>query len=105
MIAQFVYWVAGAIEVALAFRFGLKLFGANPDAGFVQFIYSASTPFMVPFETVFGVTQVEGAVFEWSALLAILVYAIIAWGIVALIRSVIPSTTKSVEAVERIDEE
>jgi len=98
--AQLVYWIGGAIEILLAFRFGLKLLGANPDAGFVRFVFSLSAPFMWPFESVFGVTQVEGSVFEWSALLAIVVYAVIAWGLAALIRNVAPSATKTVEAVE-----
>jgi hypothetical protein len=99
--AQLIYWIAGVIEVLLAFRFGLKLLGANAAAGFVKLVYDLSAPVMAPFEAVFGVSEIEGATFEWSALLAILVYAVVAWGLASFIRYVAPSATKTVEAVEQ----
>lgn len=104
LFTRLIYWVLGVIEVLLILRFGLKLFGANPDAAFTEFVYQISAPFMAPFEAVFGVNQVEGAVFEWSVLLAMLVYALIAWGLVTLIESVAPKTMKSVEEVEQYRE-
>jgi YggT family protein len=101
-ITGIISWVAGAIEVVLAFRFGLLLFGANPDAAFVDFIYTLSTPFMAPFEAVFGVTETRiGSVFDLNTLLAIIVYAVAAWGATTLIRSVGYSSTTTVEKTER----
>lgn len=95
-------WLAGAIMVLLAFRFGLLLFGANPEAWFVDVIYSASAPFMAPFEAVFGVTETRiGSVFDWSNLLAIVVYAVVAGGVTSLIRNVGYSSATTVEEVER----
>src|SRR5438034_11612378 len=38
-IAQLVYWVFGLIEGLVLVRFVLKALGANPSAGFAQFIY------------------------------------------------------------------
>lgn len=102
--AQLIYWVAGVIETILAFRFALLLFGANPSAGFVQFIYQISAPFMSPFAAVFGATKVDRAIFDWSILLAILVYATVAWGIGGLIERVAPTSGESVEEVEEIRE-
>jgi|GEM_PF-765371 len=102
--ADIVYFVVAAIDIILAFRFALKLFGANPDAGFVNLVYGLSAPFMAPFEAVFQTQQVEGAVFEWSVLLAIAVYALIGWGIVMLIRAISPRASAStVEHVEHVD--
>jgi hypothetical protein len=99
-------WVTGAIEVLLAFRFGLLLFGANPEAGFVDFIYTLSRPFMVPFEAVFGTTDTGlGSVFDWSTLLAIIVYAVIGWGLISLIRSVGYTSSTTVEEVEQVETE
>lgn len=101
-ITGIISWVAGAIEVLLAFRFGLLLFGANPDAGFVDLIYSVSAPFMAPFEAVFGVTETRiGSYFDWSNLLAIIVYAVAAWGVTTLIRNVGYSSSTTVERTQR----
>lgn len=81
---QVVWYVLGILEVLLAFRFALRLFGANPAAGFTDFVYTLSYPFAAPFLNVFGITQVEGAVFEWTTLLAMAVYYLVALGIVKL---------------------
>ena len=37
---QIIWYLLGLIEALLAFRFVLKLLGANVGAGFVGFIYS-----------------------------------------------------------------
>jgi len=79
---QIVWYILGIIEVLLAFRLVFKLFGANPEAGFSSFIYGATYIFATPFLSVFSNTQVvSGSSFEWTILLAMLVYWIIALGI------------------------
>ena len=88
---RIVYFAFGVIEVFIAVRFVLKLLGANPVAGFVQFVYTVSDFFMIPFNAIFPAQRVSGATFEWSALVAILVYALIAGGLAALIRALSPS--------------
>lgn len=88
-IAYLVYFIFGAIEILLAFRFVLKLLGASLSSGFVSSIYDFSGIFIAPFEGIFrsGTTQgVETtAVFEPATLVAMIVYAVLAWGIVKLI--------------------
>lgn len=86
---QIVYYILGILEVLFAFRLLLKLLGANPYSGFVSFIYSVTQVFLAPFISIFrsGVTRgnmTEG-VLEPSTLIGMIVYAIIAWGIVKLI--------------------
>ena len=81
---QVVWYILGILEVLLAFRFLLKLFGANPNAGFTDFIYQLSYLFVGPFLNVFKISKVEGSIFEWTTLLAMLVYWIIAWGIIKI---------------------
>jgi uncharacterized protein YggT (Ycf19 family) len=88
--SRIVYWLFGLIEAIIALRFILALLGANPNAGFTRIIYALSAAPMAPFLAVFPTQQVQGAVFEWSALLAIVVYALIAWGIESLIRAASP---------------
>ena len=82
---QIVWYIVGLLEVLLAFRFALKLFGANPDAGFSHFIYVVTYVFTAPFLSVFHVTAVLGSVVEWTTLLAMFVYWLIAYGIVQLL--------------------
>lgn len=106
VLVNIVYFIFGVIITLLALRFVLLLFAANPEAGFSQLIFGLSTPFMVPFFAVFGATQIGGAVFEWSALLAIAVYALLAWGIAALVDAVTPrSHAGTVETIEEVRED
>lgn len=82
------------------FRFILKLLGANPGAVFTSFIYKITYVFTAPFQSVFGITNVSSSVFEWTTLLAMLVYWIIAAGIVKLI--LIGKTVSTPEAAEKL---
>lgn len=81
---QIVWYILGLIEVLLLFRFLLKLLGANPVAGFSSFIYGVTHIFAAPFLNVFRVTYAEGSIFEWTTVLAMVVYWIIALGIIKL---------------------
>ena len=101
-----VYWVFAVIEILLGLRFLLELFAANASAAFVQLIYRLSDGLMAPFYSVFPTGRVEAAVFDWSALLAMLVYALIGWAIIALIHAVSPrDSSRTVEEhdVERTE--
>ena len=82
---QIVWYIFYAVEVLLLFRFFLRLIGANVAAGFTQFIYGLSYAFVAPFLYVVRSPEVAGSVFEWTTLLAMLVYWVVAWGIVRLI--------------------
>ncbi|OGZ72970.1 MAG: hypothetical protein A2908_00120 [Candidatus Staskawiczbacteria bacterium RIFCSPLOWO2_01_FULL_38_12b] len=81
---QIVWYLLGVVEFLLAFRFVLKLLGANPNAGFSSFIYGVTYPIAAPFLSVFNIIQIEGNILEWTTLLAMLVYFFIAWAIVKL---------------------
>lgn len=81
---QIVWYILGLIEVLLAFRFVLKLLAANPGAGFTSFIYGVTHLFVAPFINVFHITQVAGNTFEWTTLLAMFVYWVLASGIINL---------------------
>jgi len=98
---QIVWYVLGVLEVLLAFRFVLKLLGANPSAGFSNFIYSLSYPFTLPFSTVFGTTSVSGSVFEWTTLLAMAVYWLVAFGLIKILTMSKAVTTP--EAAVKLD--
>lgn len=85
--ARIIYYILGVIEVLLAFRFILALLGANRANGFADFVFGVSYPFAAPFFGLFGYQPTYGsAQLELSTLVAMAVYALIAWGIVKLIR-------------------
>ena len=84
-----VYYILGVLEVLLAFRLVFKLLGANPQSPFVSFIYSVSQAFLSPFTGIFRSAVTKGieaqSILEPTTIIAMIVYAIIAWGIVKLI--------------------
>lgn len=81
---QIVWYVLGVLEALLAIRFALKLLGANAGAGFTSFIYGVTYPFAAPFLGVFNRTQIVGSTVEWTTLLAMLVYWLLAIAIIKL---------------------
>ena len=86
---RIVYYILGLLEVLLGFRLIFKLLGANPGSGFVSFIYSMSEIFLVPFNAIFRSAATDGieteALLEPSTIIAMVVYALAAWGIVKLL--------------------
>lgn len=87
---RIVYYALDIIEVLLGFRFVLKAFGANTASPFVQFIYGASSPFALPFQGIFPDSSTgSAAVLEWSTLVAMVVYLLVAIGLVRLLRLII----------------
>lgn len=73
-------------EIVLMFRVFLLAFSANPSAGFVNFIYNTSADFLQPFRGIFPPRAVgETGYLDVSALFAIIVYGLLAWGFSALI--------------------
>jgi hypothetical protein len=94
---QIIWYILGVIEVLLAFRVVLKMLGANINSPFVSLIYVLSDPLALPFRGIFNVAVSQGSVFEWSTLVAMAVYAVIAWGIIQLMQLLKPTTPQEVE--------
>lgn len=86
VIAQRLIWfIVGVVNVLIAIRFILLLLGANQSAGFVDFIYGITGPLVAPFVGIFGAPTYGSFMFEWSSILAVVIYSLIAWGIVKLL--------------------
>lgn len=85
-----VYFLFGALEILLAFRLVLKLTGASLSSGFVGLIYGLTGIFILPFEGIFHQATTKGiettAVLEPATLVSIIVYAVLAVGVVKLVR-------------------
>ena len=101
---QIVWYILGIVEVLLAFRFLLKLFGANSGAGFTSFVYGVTYVFAQPFLYVFQNTQIiTGSIFEWTTLLAMLVYYLIALGIIRMF--LMSKSVSTPEAAVKLEEQ
>ncbi len=98
-VIQVLWFFLGILEALLAFRLALRLLAANPNAVFTDIIYSITAPFVAPFVAVFSPTFVtSGSVFEWTTLLAMLVYLFIISAIVRLMAMGRPVTNTEAEA-------
>jgi uncharacterized membrane protein len=76
------------LEILLAFRFVLRMIGANPDSGFAVFMYGITGVFVAPFNGLIGTPSSGGSALEITTLIAMVVYALIFWGIAYVIRMV-----------------
>jgi YGGT family len=83
--AMITYLILGIMEALLITRVILKLLAANPGSSFVRFVYNVSALLVAPFQGIFPTPATQNSVLELSSLVAIAVYAVIAWGIVRLI--------------------
>ena len=81
-----IWLVVAVVDVFIAARFLGLLLGASTDSAFVSFVYAVSGPLVAPFEGIFGTPATATHVFEVACLVAILVYTLLAAGLVALLR-------------------
>jgi len=85
-----IYYIFGFLEILLGFRLVLKIIGASSSSGFVRGIYAIAGILTLPFEGIFrrgfSTTSQTTSIFEPATLVAIIVYPLLAWGIVKLIK-------------------
>src|SRR5690348_5277808 len=84
--AAIVGFVVGVVDILIAARLLGKLLGASAQSAFVSFISTVSGPLVAPFQGIFGNGGSKTNSFETADLVAIVVYAVIGWGLVMLIR-------------------
>jgi predicted trehalose synthase len=100
-VTQAIYLIFGIVEALLVIRFVLKLLGANPEVGFASLIYRLSSPLVAPFVGLFGTPQMNGMVLELEALVAIVVYGLVAWGLAKLAWLLLGETRSGVRTRSR----
>lgn len=100
--AQVVWYILLVIESLLAMRFVLKLLQANPEATFTSVVYTLSSIFTLPFVAVFNNMSVSTSVFEWTTLLAMFVYWLIAVAIIKLF--IMSKPVSAIEANQKLSE-
>lgn len=86
---KLIYYIVGVLEVLFMFRFLLKILGSNPETLFVKGIYSFTSIFLTPFVGILRSFSTDGietsAVLEPALIIAMIVYAVVGYGIVKLI--------------------
>jgi hypothetical protein len=85
---QAVWLLTGIVVALLVIRFLFKLLAASTQASFVTFIYDLTQVFVAPFHGIFNTAANGHNVFEPESLVAIAIYALIGWGLAALVRVV-----------------
>lgn len=82
VVAKRVIWyIAGFIIALLVIRVLMFMLGANQGSPFVDFIYSLSGVFAAPFTGIFPTPTYGQFGIDSASLVAIAVYALVAWGI------------------------
>ena len=84
--AAVVGFIVGVVDILVAARFLGHLLGASAQSAFVSFIYTVSGPLVAPFQGIFGNGGSTANSFETADLVAIVVYAVVGWGLVMLIK-------------------
>lgn len=100
-LTQVIYWVFGLIEGLVAIRLILKALGANPAAGFSEFVYSITAPLVAPFVGLFSNPTYQNTVLEVSSIVALIVYTLVAWLIARLVWILIGETRTAVHTHTR----
>jgi hypothetical protein len=102
---QGLYLLFGVTGALIAMRLVLRLLGANPAAPFVSELYGVTGPLVAPFAGIFGATPATGMVLEAHSIVALVVYALLAWLLVKLAwllfgetRTGLTSTTTTVQS-------
>jgi hypothetical protein len=86
--SQLIWLAFGLVEALIVMRIILKLIGANAANLFAAIVYDLSYIFLFPFEGIVRTPAAGGAVLELSSIIALIVYALLAWGVVRIVRVV-----------------
>ncbi|HET8852826.1 MAG TPA: YggT family protein [Ktedonobacteraceae bacterium] len=89
---DFLQWLAVVLEIGLLLRFILRLIGANSANPFAGFLYALTGIVLYPFANIVGQASIgQYQAFEWSTLIAMLVYWLIFFAIRWFLRILITS--------------
>jgi hypothetical protein len=101
-ITQLIMLVFVVLEGLIGFRILLKLIDANPANLFAQFIYQLTGVFLTPFANLINNPVSSGMVVEVTSLIAMLVYFLLCWVLVTLVRLVfLPTKNRTVTIVNK----
>jgi len=100
-ITALLWLMFGALEGLLGLRLILKLLASNPSNPFAQLVYGLSDLFVWPFIGLTVTPSAAGIVVEIHTIIAMVVYAILAWLVISLVRVLLYRRTERFVRVER----
>lgn len=82
-LVDYAFWL---LEGFIIIRFIFKLIGADPENGFVKFVYNITSPFVVIFKGIVAdITTGSKTVFEISSLIALVILWLLYLAVIKLI--------------------
>ena len=92
ILAGLINFFTALVGIFLGLRVVLRLFGANPDAPFVRWIYDSSSELLQPFRGIFPPeTIAQNHVVDMTALFALVVYGLFGMALLSLVVWLTPS--------------
>jgi len=85
-ISQFIWLLFGGLEALIGIRVILMLIGANQGNWFTAFVYQLSSLFLWPFQNLITNPSFQSMTLEVTSIIAMIVYALLGWLLVRLIR-------------------
>jgi uncharacterized membrane protein YhdT len=82
---QLIWLLLGLLEAALALRVVFKLIGVNAANSFASLLYNITNLFVAPFASLTGAPTAAGMVFEFSTIIAMVIYLLIGWALVKIV--------------------
>lgn len=84
-LVRIIWLLFGVLEATIGLRVFLKLIAANPNNVFAQLVYGFSDLFLWPFAGLTMSPSIRGFTLEIPAVIAMIVYAVVAWVLTSLI--------------------
>jgi hypothetical protein len=84
-VTQLIWLFLGILEALLALRFLFKLIGVNEANAFASFLFGLTSIFVAPFASLISAPTTAGMTFEFTTLIAMIIYALIGWALERLV--------------------
>jgi YggT family protein len=98
---RIIWFLTGLLLVGLVIRFILKATGANTASSFVSFVYNSTAAFVAPFRGIFTDSVSGNNVLEVSTIVAIVVWALIAFFVTWLLGIVLGGPSRGTREYRR----
>ncbi len=100
-VTQFVWLFLGLLETLIGLRIWFKLIVADPKSLIIQFVYRFTSPFVNPLAGLRGTPAVNGLGVESWSIIAMFVYALLAWELERIIWVAFYRPRENVEGVTK----
>ena len=101
LVSRVIWFLTGLLLVGLVFRFIMKATGANAGSSFVRFVYNATAAFVAPFRGIFADSVSGNNVLEISTIVAIVVWALVAFFVTWLLGILLGGPSRGVREYRR----